>query len=100
GHADVDDQHADLFGVVGLEEFLGATEGPNAIAVGFKQPAQRIAYGLVVVHNENRARCLGVRHACSWMSSCVSEVSSCGAQGKVKRKMVPPSGFCSAHRRP
>src|SRR5690554_3687839 len=100
GHANVDDEYADLFGVVGLQEFFRAAEALDAVAVCFEQPAQGVTYRFVIIDNVNRARGLGGRHAlCSWISSCVSGLPS-GAQGRVKRNMVPPSGFWSAHRRP
>ncbi|MNJ68901.1 hypothetical protein D3C77_651940 [compost metagenome] len=65
GHAHVGDQHADLAGVVVFQEGFTAGIGANAIAIGFQQPAQRIADRFVVVNYEYRARQVGRVHACN-----------------------------------
>src|SRR3546814_1679748 len=75
-------------------------ETSDAVAIGFKEPAQGIAHGFVIVDNKNGAGCLGCGHTCnSWGISALSGACD-AAQGSVKRKMVPPSGFALAHKRP
>src|SRR3546814_4749758 len=100
GHAHVSDQYTDLIGFVRIQELFRTAKAPYPVAVGFQQPAQGVAYGFVVIDDKNGVRCLRCSHACnSWVSSVV--LGACGsAQGRVKRKMVPPSGLGLAQSRP
>src|SRR5690625_3392160 len=100
GHADIHNEHAHLLRVVGFQKLFGAGIAFYAVAVGLEQPSQRIADGFVIVHNVNRTLSLGCSHASySWVSGVMVSISSF-ALGNVKRKIVPPSGLGSAHRRP
>src|SRR5690606_40148685 len=76
-----------------------AAETAYPIAVGLKQPAQGIAHSFVIIDDEYGIWRLKCCHACN---SCVSSAGRCAgvAHGRVKRKMVPPSGLALAQRRP
>src|SRR3990167_2557929 len=54
-HADVHDQAGDFARVVARQEGFGGVEAPHAIVLALEQPLQRIAHGLVVVHDVDGA---------------------------------------------
>src|SRR5690606_34195752 len=96
-HTHVGNQHADDIRVVAFEEFFRAIEGYDLIAIGFEEPAQRIAHRFVIVYDIYNAA--WVIHTVNSSLIGVS-LGSCGAQGRVKWNRVPPSGLACAHSLP
>jgi hypothetical protein len=64
-HADVHNQAGHFAGVVAAQEGLGGVKAANAVVLAFQQPLQRIAHGLVVIHNVNSAFFRNQAHAVS-----------------------------------